>query len=778
VNEQADSVRAPGALAWAAFVLIAVPALVRACVGYAPFPVWDADPFLVPAPVGELTPVAMLALDLAACLGAGLAIASAARVSRLAVALFALGAAGVLVHVAGSVEHADPGAHWIGALATGVGAWHLAQRTPMRRVMLACALGALGMLVAKGVVQITVEHPMTVAHFERTRADFFQSQGWEAGSRAAQIYERRLRQPSTTGWFGLANVYATFVAAGVVAFAGLGVGAWRGGKSLAAGVLGVGTLACAWALWMTGSKGAVAAAALGAGAAVVFAITPRRRGLDRALAWGVALVPIGVLGLVVVRGVVGERVGELSLLFRWFYLEGAARIVAGHPWVGVGPAGFKDAYLLARPAMSPEEVTSPHAAIADWVSTLGVFGVAWAGLLVAWARAAGRRADADERADAGLALGAEVRVVFVVAGVATAAAAWVERALATGETTAARVAGVAAWTALAWGMLVALRRGKARLVRAAAVGAAVVILAHTELDMTAVRAGSGALAFLILATLAAPDAGAAARARWRWVWGVVPIGVAGVLAALALGAMVRWERGVLEAATPAVRFGRERAALDRARSADEARRVIGEVAASWGVALPARLDAGSAGAVMEEAQGRATDAAIAGLRRAVEGRPLHHPTRVALGRLLLARGEATPGDPGLGIEARALAEGETALAPRSAGAWMWLGTVELALAERAPAEAGREGMERAAMKAWERGAALDPHGIDGAVRLMKLAEELGDRERAARWAGRALAADGAFRLDPLKQLSEGERREARRLVGGAGPGGSGGAETP
>ncbi|MEZ6317514.1 MAG: hypothetical protein R3B49_01990, partial [Phycisphaerales bacterium] len=386
--------------------------------------------------------------------------------------------------------------------------------------------------------------------------------------------------------------------------------------------------------------------------------------------------------------------------------------------------------------------------------------------------------DTDERAGAGLSVGVEVRVVFVVGALVTAASALIERELTTVEGIAARVAGLVAWTMLAWGVVVAVRRGSAGVVRAAVVGAAVVVLAHTELDMTAVQAGSGALVFLMLAALAGRPAEAPGCPRRRAVWGVVPIGVGAVLGVAALGAMVRWERGVIEAAGPALRFGQQRAALGRTGSAEEAERVVRAIAADWGVPPPDRLDPGEVGRVMDAAQARAIDGAVEGLSRAVGARPRHHQTRVALSRLLLARGAADPGDPGWGIEARAVAERETEVSAGSAGAWMWLGTVQVALAERAPAGSGREGMLRSAMAAWERAAALDPHGIDAPVRVMKLADELGDRERAARWAARALEADGAFRLDPMRQLSAEERRMAEGLVGGSGPGGSGGAQTP
>src|SRR5690606_14992553 len=93
------------------------------------------------------------------------------------------------------------------------------------------------------------------------------------------------------------------------------------------------------------------------------------------------ILPLAAIAL---RGLLGERLGELSLLFRSFYLRGAIAIIADHPLLGVGPAGFKDAYMLAKPAIAPEDVTSAHSVLFDLGATLGLAGLAWIALLAWW----------------------------------------------------------------------------------------------------------------------------------------------------------------------------------------------------------------------------------------------------------------------------------------------------------------------------------------------------------------------------------------------------------
>ena len=58
------------------------------------------------------------------------------------------------------------------------------------------------------------------------------------------------------------------------------------------------------------------------------------------------------------------------------------RVFGDHALTGVGPDGFQQAYLFAKNPLSPEEVSSPHSILFDWLSTLGVAGLAWGALLV------------------------------------------------------------------------------------------------------------------------------------------------------------------------------------------------------------------------------------------------------------------------------------------------------------------------------------------------------------------------------------------------------------
>src|SRR5262249_46234727 len=158
------------------------------------------------------------------------------------------------------------------------------------------------------------------------------------------------------------------------------------------------------------------------------------------------LLIAAALSALVLRGLVGERSGELSLLFRWFYISTAARIIAVHPVLGVGPAGFQDAYQLLKPAISPEEVTSPHSVLFDFTSTLGLFGVAFALLFLLWSARAGvtllsgmAASGPTGSADSGASPRSEAWSILFVAAVPTLISAWIEAPIATPDSTLMRL---------------------------------------------------------------------------------------------------------------------------------------------------------------------------------------------------------------------------------------------------------------------------------------------------------------------------------------------------
>jgi hypothetical protein len=70
-----------------------------------------------------------------------------------------------------------------------------------------------------------------------------------------------------------------------------------------------------------------------------------------------------------------------SLAFRWRYWTGSWRMIAEHPWLGVGWANFGEYYLRFRLPSAVEEIKDPHNLFVKMWAELGIIGLA---LLIAW----------------------------------------------------------------------------------------------------------------------------------------------------------------------------------------------------------------------------------------------------------------------------------------------------------------------------------------------------------------------------------------------------------
>jgi hypothetical protein len=819
------------AVRWGAWATLVLVGLVHALAPAEPFPCWGSDPTRFSAAIVGLSPSWSVWMHLAAAAAACVALIAERRVMIVPLGLALIGAAGVSIQAlllrAGTVEDARIGAAWLAAVLGAVAMAHLCRDERLRRMTAAVVLGALLMMVAKGFVQVLVEHPATVARYRQDKAAFIAAQGWSADSPSARAFERRLMQPEATGWFGMANVYASFMAGGVVTLTGLAVMAWRCRlrRQLSegwAGVVSLGAAACGAGLVLSHSKGGVGAALAG-----VVALGAMRLGsgwLSRRpapggphggapggypdlcsaarIGGGLAVGLIGAaLAAVVVRGVIGERLGELSLLFRWFYVQGASRTFAASPLVGVGPAGFKDAYMLHKPPLSPEEIVSPHSVMWDYAAMLGAFGLAWCGVFLwlvwragaggcirAWAGRGGPvrwmvtgpdgvwRATSGEPGEDQWRL--EAWLMLLLAAAATVIASRSELAAATPEAAAVRLAGLAAWLGAAVGAY-RLFRVESRWVWPLAAGT-IAMAVHSQIEVTAVWPGSAMVFYLLLGSVAAPgpsEGPASGRRR---------IGVGKVLAAAGLGtvlcwlpqglAMTRWE-GRLSAGARAVEpLAEIHGRLDELAAGgpmagpggEDSIPQIGAAAARLGgVPVPRNQ------AEFEEAMRRAflavTGPAAGELEGALRAEPRQFQTAEALSRLRVMRAQALAagGDRegtarellGALAAAREQAEGGSR---RTASAWSLLANTLRSEAELT----GRAGALGEASVALERADRLDPYGVVFPWRLYELAVAGGDEGAARHWGRLVLERDQLQRLDrEARGLTEDQRRRVRATLG-------------
>lgn len=778
------SARGPGRAAFGAVALLVGCIWVRMTTSHDFFPAWGGDPLTTESPILGLTPVASLALDAATTL-ASLLLLGAVRARGVVLpwwehALASAGCLAAALHAwvpgsGGGMQDLLLGGTWCSGIAAALAARAASRDAALRNLLAAGLLAAIGPLFMRGLSQVHVEHPMLLETYRADRVAILASHGWSEESPMARAYERRLLQAEATGWFGMANVYASVAAATLAALFALLVAAARSRvtrNGLLYAAPGLGALMAAGALAYAKSKGGVGAFALGFLLVVLAHVGPRVLGLARSR-WA-AIVGVGapalVLVLVIARGLVGTQFGELSLLFRWFYIEGAVQVWLDRPFLGVGPTGFKAAYSLLKPPSAPEDVSSPHSILFDYAATLGLGGVAWGALLLGWMRTAGRQLFSDPPASGELPplrLHSGVLILSIVG--ATLVGSLLEQAIATPEIGLVRIGGLVLAALVGVGVLAVLGDDRMPSARLALAAAALTAGAHAQIELTSVSPGSVAW-LLVMVACGTPSATAPALRRAPWShWWLAPTCV---LAMAALWRGWRWEaplREAYELVEPVADMdARLRTLATRPRADDPPRKIIADLGTLLGEPELERraLTGEDVTAAMIRLRLRATELAADQLSVAFAREPREFQTWQALTRLLLVR---------LGDLRQAGADGETlngALArvrgtlaayeglPEAASRG-WSATMHHSLAQMLPSEDDL----RLAVRDWEQAAALAPHGVLIPISLARAHTQLGDPAQARLWASRALENHAKVALDPLQGLTEPQVEEMRELTG-------------
>lgn len=764
--------------------------IARAISSNDPFPIWNGDPIRFPAPSAGLGPAAGLVLDIVAMVAAlALLVMHRRTLDRASTMLVGAGAFGVAIHShllpGASIDDVRIGTHWVSAMLGALGLAHACRERELWNLTWALILGAACMLAGKASLQVFVEHPNTVSSYWSHRTEFLASQGWAPDSFMARSYERRLLQSEASGWFGLANVLASFAALATVVLVPMAGRAWWKARSATApfpdGFAGLLTLGAGLAvamLYFTRSKGGMVAAAMGLLLILIIALInarPASRGARRLRpfivggggAIGLAFLIAPILA-VVARGTIGESIGERSILFRAFYLVGGARTLIEHPFLGVGPAGFKDAYLVSKPPLSPEDVDSSHCLAMDHAAMLGLPGAAWIAVVGLWAWRAGKglRVSSDS-APQGVGLGVQRQDVLLIAGIAAAATAlsgWSELAIASPEAALMRLLALLAWIGVSNAVLALFRTAPWPLPISAG---GLALAAHLQFDVTATWVGAAPLALAALAAAPAPHAHQAMvdpvrRSRRSRVPAWVPVAlvaIGGPVAGLAAAPEVaRWEAALRRAGAIATVAGDMTArvhAMATGQSTDRPDTLVRELEFLTG----RQIELSSVGleAGLAELVGSCLDRS-AEILESVE--PRHFQTWEAASRARLVLATSFEDQAGSNAElAVANATRGVNLFP-SSRSFGWLGTVQMELF-RATADPVHRA---AAIEAWVEAARLDPRGTVMAVRLFKAHLEAGNQELARLWAKLALQGDELQRLDPLRQLRPEERQELARFL--------------
>lgn len=558
-------------LHWIGAIAIAAIAVMRCVVVFQEQIEFATDPVLDPSPVSGLGPVGSLVLDALLLIGCALALfGEAARGRGIDWRLYLLAllpAPVIFWQGAGEFGDLGRGMTWLSALVAAVTVAHLVREHTMR-IMFTCVLAAVAApLVMRGIVQVVAEHPRDLDFFRAHRAEVLAAQHIAPDSNSALIFERRLDQAEATGWFGLANVFGSFMVFGMIAWLGMTIAAVRAKlPSGWWGVTGLMTIGCLAGTWLSGSKGAAAAALLGlmllAGPFLLRRLRDGFRRFGGAIALGaVALAILAVVfrGIVLPEGFAGDK----SILFRWHYLLGTLRIIGEHALTGVGPEGFQEAYVKAREPVSPEEIKSAHSIFFDWLAMLGVVGAAWIALAGAMLWRAGRwlgRSGAGDTTNMGPA--ARPTLIAIVAALVAGLVPGILLESATLDPAAVFLRAVAIVASLAAALVAAriMLRSDHPLIGWGIAAASIALMAHAQIEMTLMQPGAVVWGLCALGVAA----GARDRGSKRLAVGCATLLIAGSVA-LAVGAIApawRQQSVMSEAAAPLREIGTARLAGD------------------------------------------------------------------------------------------------------------------------------------------------------------------------------------------------------------------------
>jgi len=253
-------------------------------------------------------------------------------------------------------------------------------RRPWQARLVLCVVLASGLTSAvKCIQQRAYEFDETIREYRRHEAALWLQEGLRLDDPQVELYRRRLYGKEATGFFVDPNVAGSYLVLCAFAAAGLAAAKLRGPVRpfrRAFGVVGVGLTGVGLvAVGLTASRGAILAVILGAGVWLGLERLKGRLGpvRRRMLVVGWLAAATGAAAVVGYGTVTGTLPTD-SLRFRWGYWQASARMIAEHPWTGVGTANFGRAYTRYKSIRQPEEVKDPHNLLVKAAAEWGLVG--------------------------------------------------------------------------------------------------------------------------------------------------------------------------------------------------------------------------------------------------------------------------------------------------------------------------------------------------------------------------------------------------------------------
>ena len=246
-----------------------------------------------------------------------------------------------------------------------------------------CVIAAFGVVSAyKCHEQFSITNQMDIEQYESAPDAMLEPFGIEAGSFNHMLFKHRLYSRDVRGFFTTSNSAGCFAMLASLAAIILVIETFRNHKigwtGLAGLVLcGFAAVVVIFGLIITRSKGAIVASLIAAAMfAVYLSFGKWIRAHKKTILVTLLLLAMSAGGLVVIYGLnYGRLPGGNSILVRWQYWTGAAKMYADRPFTGVGGGNFAHFYPHYKIASASETVTDPHNFILMLLAQYGPFGL-------------------------------------------------------------------------------------------------------------------------------------------------------------------------------------------------------------------------------------------------------------------------------------------------------------------------------------------------------------------------------------------------------------------
>ncbi|MHC4315870.1 MAG: O-antigen ligase family protein [Planctomycetota bacterium] len=249
--------------------------------------------------------------------------------------------------------------------------------------LLLAVIAALGVVSAyQCAEQYFVSNQMTIEQYEQNRHTLLEPLGIQPGTFAHFLFEHRLYTKGVRGFFTTSNSVGSFALLASFAAIGLFVDKLKNRKYGVHGPLRFVCCGIAVAIVILGfaiarSKGAIAASLVTVSMFIAYLMFGNWLKKYKKIIFIICLLFFFIIGCVIVRyGITHGRLpGGNSMLVRWQYWSGAAKMFADYPVTGIGGGNFGTFYPHYKAASALETVVDPHNFILSILTQYGPLGL-------------------------------------------------------------------------------------------------------------------------------------------------------------------------------------------------------------------------------------------------------------------------------------------------------------------------------------------------------------------------------------------------------------------